>query len=251
MKAFVLIVFLIPLLGWSAIPVDFIFNKNEVKQGEIVPVTLKVSPDGVSQLNLQKLRGVNFGKTIYFYELSSWIHQNGEPNMSSSAKIIFIDVPTTQVLKDTVNGQDIEINLNNIQVIPTAASQELLFGAFEIPARKEILKWTLIFLSVVGLAAIVWTIYQKYQIKKKRKLEMLKLKSEILSAQDYEGVVSIWQKKRKYLAVFPHLESPFQNLEVILFKYQFKPRQENFEKDEVVKAYQNFVAESQEGFRGI
>lgn len=251
MKIFVLFLSLMPLLGWSAIPVDLSSVKNEVKQGDIVSVTLKVPAESVSELNLQKLRGVTFAKMIYFYELSSWIHQNGDPNMSASAKVIFINVPDTNILKDTVNNQELEVRLGDIKVAPTEASQELIFGVFEIPARKQIFKWFLIISAIFCISGVGWIIYQRVSAKRKRKQELEKLKAEICSAQDYEGVVTIWQKKRKYLASFPHLEVPFQKMETVLFKYQFKPRQENFEKEEVVKAYQNFVNESQEGFRGI
>lgn len=234
-----------------AVEVDLYFPQKEIKQGDVADATLKVSSENMNSVPLNKLRGVSFAKTIYFYQFSPWMHENGSSSFNSNAKVIFLEAPQGPILKENVNGVEIELRLSEVQVIPTEPLDSLKFADFTIPSPVKILKWVLAILgsAVIGLAG--WFGYKKYSLRKAEKIHKVKLKEEISSAQDYEAVVEIWKQKRKYLASFPHLEKHFQDLEAVLFKYQFKPSQLPSEKQEVVNAYRRFVTESQEGLRGV
>lgn len=249
MKKVLLLLLLLPLWALARVEVDLQFEKKEVKQGEIVLATVRTSPESMNQLNLQKLKGNSFAKTLFLYDFSPWLHSNGD--FSATAKIIFTEVPKETILKDTINGQEVELKLSPVNVIPTQAEQQLLFGTYEIPTPAEIMKWVILAIAVSLVGILGWKLKRKFTTQREIRLRKQKLIEEITSARDYEGVVDVWKKKYQYLTTFPQLETPFKNLEQVLFKYQFKPSQQASEKEEVFQAYQKFLAESQEGFRGI
>jgi hypothetical protein len=249
-KAILFFLIFVPVAGF-AVEAELVFPQNEIKQGTIADAVLQVTPENMSSIQVSKLRGASFAKTIYFYQVSPWIHENGSGSFNSHARIIFLDIPQGQALKDSVAGVEVELKLGKVNVIPTEPLDQLKFADFTIPSPIKILKWALGGLLIVALIFAGWFGYRKYSLKKSEKLRKLKLKEEISSAQDYAGVVEIWKQKHKYLKTFPQLEKPFRELELVLFKYQFKPSQLPSEKDEIVQAYKRFVTESQEGLRGV
>ncbi len=77
------------------------------------------------------------------------------------------------------------------------------------------------------------------------------MKDRVMSAREYHDVVTLWQQKALLLKEFSHLSKPITDLEIVLFKYQFKQSQNETEKAEVMKAYREFINKVQGGFNGI
>lgn len=248
-KILILLIFSTVCLANEGLRLDF--SQSEVKQGSLEPATLRVSAEIMGKVPLNKLAGKNFAESIYFHKMSPFLRKEGSTSFESEVQIIFVKIPESQRLIDNVNGTSLVLNWNQIKIIPTDPGEGLIFGNFTIPERFKWLFWLSIFFGIVAISLGVWGIYKRIKEKRKFKEVRLKIKNEIMSCSTYHDVVLIWQNKKFYCDKFPHLEGPFKKLETVLFKYQFKPSQSEKEKDEVIKAYQVFVREIEEGFRGI
>lgn len=241
----------ISLTAFSADKVELIFPEPAVKQGAIVSVQLKADSSAVQSVDFQKLKGQTVGKKIYFYSISPLLRKDSESTYEGQAKIIFVETPEDSQVTDTVQGRELQIKWNPLKVEPVEAQKSFLFADFDVPYPKSILAWILTGLGLLALVVGGWFGFNKYKKAKLIKENKIKIKSEIYSASSFDGVVSVWKKKRSYIQQFPHLEEPFEKLEGTLFKYQFKPYQSESEKEEVVKAYQSFLSSIQGGFNGI
>ena len=139
-----------------------------------------------------------------------------------------------------MNGEEVSIKWNNIEVIATPEPKSFLLGDFEIPTRANVVYWIIIFLSIAVIALLTSFFLKHFLKKKKAKNKILSLKKELLDCNTYEDIVEIWEQKRKYIETFPKIDKNFKILENVLFKYQFKSQRTKTETDEVVQAYNVF-----------
>jgi hypothetical protein len=226
--------------AWARVNLELVLNQPSVKQGEISEGKLIVKQTE-GQSGLPVLKGKNIGKTLYLLNASPFMGKQGQ--LESEVKFIFFTVPQTNALLETVNGEEIFISWNNIEVIPTEASKTFLLGDFEIPSRKKILNWILIILGICLVTGISLWVTNYFKKKKASKDKINKLKQELINCTSYEDIVLMWREKHRYLDIFPNIDSPFRTFEDVLFKYQFKSHRSEQEVAEVVSAYQKFKTE--------
>lgn len=247
----ILILLLLSTISWASGDLQLQFSQSEIKQGSLGNATLKVSAEVMEKVPLNKLVGKNFAESVYFHKISPFLRKEGSNSFESEVQVIFVKTPESQSVPDNLNGINLVLHWNQVQIIPTNPGEGLIFGNFTIPERFKWMFWLSILIGLLAIGFGVWGILKKINQKKKLKEIRLKIKNEIMSCSTYHDVVLVWQNKKFYCEKFPHLEDPFKKLEKTLFKYQFKPFQSEMEKDEVIKAYQVFVQEIEEGFRGI
>jgi hypothetical protein len=239
---------------WSSLVsavVEIQFSTPKFHQGSLQKSIWKVDQATAQKLELQKLKGQTVGGVLYIYSVSPLMRKNGSSDFEADAKVIFVKVPETNFLGHKTTTGEAVLTWNNVEVIPVEAPKELLFGTFEVPSRMKILTWASILVGLIFLGLIGFKVLKKLKQKKLLKQQKLSLKNDIQSVNEYQEVVRIWQSKHKLLREFPHLETPFKDLETTLFKYQFKPRQTDFEKNEVMTAWKKFIDETRGGFDGI
>jgi hypothetical protein len=247
-KFFVLL-FIFSSSAFAGAKMQIDLSSAVVKQGSLVDAVVRLDGASVQQIELQKLKGVSLADTIYLHQVAPLI-RSGEV-FEADAKIIFLKVPEGKPLTHKIGENDISITWSDVEVQPTEAPAQLLFGQFEIPGRKRILEILAGFL-ILGLVA--FGVYRLNQIRKKKSALLrirADLRDKIMSAREYQDVVTLWQQKSDLLKEFPHLSDPFKELEKVLFKYQFKQSQSETEKAEVMKAYRDFMTKVQGGFNGI
>lgn len=235
----------------AAVRIDLHLTTPDVKQGALVKAELKLSSDSVQAFPLQKIKNTTFAKFIYFQSVSPVIKAQDTNEYTADARIIFVKIPDVNILKESIAGIDVEIHLGNLSVIPTEASEQLIFGTFTVPTRLKLFNWFLSLAAIILISAVGWKINKKFQQRNAIKKNKKNIISTLRNIHTYDEVVQCWKKKSEYLKVFPHLEVPFKNLEQVLFKYQFKAHQSSVEKELVVDAYRTFLSESEGGFSGI
>lgn len=239
---------LFSLNAWSRVSLELVINNPSVKQGEIVVGRLIVKQaEGKSALS--GLKGKNIGKTLYILNVSPFMGKQGQ--LESEAKVIFLAVPQTTALSETINGEEIFISWNNIEVIPTEVSKSFLLGDFEIPERKKIIFWILLILSLCLLSVAIFWSKNYFKKKKTSRDKICKLKQELTTCTSYEDIVMMWRDKRRYIEAFPKTRFSFEKLEDVLFKYQFKSQQTQQEMQEVVAAYQTFKTDVLGDLNGV
>ncbi len=235
----------------SVLKLEIRFQEPKIKQGSVVPATLVFDAESSQKLPINKIVGETLGGHFYIYSAKPLLTKDNWNAFESEATVIVGKIPEAKPVSYKSGDNEIMVLWNDVEFIPTEAPKELIYGTFEIPSRAQILKW-LSLLAVFIIAGLgIWK-FKKYldnknSIQKKKR----ELKDEVLSAKEYADVVSIWQKKSQILKVFPSLEDHFKELEVVLFKYQFKPSQTETEKNQVMTAYREFINKSQGGFNGI
>ncbi len=236
---------------WSAEQLRLVFPSNEVKQGALVRARMIVPLTAVN-LPLQKLKGQNLSETIYFQQLSPLLRKDGASEYEADTQVIFLSVPQTTTVPGKIGDAEINVNWDQLTVIPTEVPKEMLWADFTAPdvlyKNWMWLVFVAIFLLIPYPAYLLW---EKLSFKKNERKRKLALMEEIKSCRSYDDVVALWKKKHSYLPTFPHLDGPFIDLEKTLFKVQFKPVQSESEKAEVMSAYQKFLTETEGGFRGI
>ncbi|WP_408098459.1 hypothetical protein ACJVC5_05985 [Peredibacter sp. HCB2-198] len=250
-KYIVLFILLVPCLAFGASALNLDFGKNEIKQGSLETAKILLKADAVQRVPLQKLKGQTLADTLYFYDVSPLMRKEGSDYFEAEAKVIFAKAPETNALGTKFGEEDLLITWGNSQVLPTEAAQGFIFGKFEIPSRPKILLWLSVTLGVGILAFLIIWGRKKYLIKTTLKKKKRALKQELLSATTYQEVVDLWKKKHKFFDEFPQVEEPFKSFEAVLFKYQFKPRQNEAEISQVIEAYRDFVRKVEGGLNGI
>lgn len=246
-----LLIILFSTSAISAVRMDIEFQGTDLKVGSPLKAVLKLNSEATQALPIQKLKNQKFASVLYFYSLSPLIKRPDSEVFESEVKVIFLSVPPEAILRDSKLAGDLELHLGNIQVAPTEAANELLFGTFSVPER---FKPGVVFYSIAGflvVGLVAFSGYKKWDKKRNLKEKKQRIRDEIKAAASYEDVVSLWKRKHSYLETFPHLSQPYENLEKVLFKVQFKPSQTELEKKTVISAYQQFLTESEGGFRGI
>ncbi len=248
---YLLVSLILSFSAFSAERVELLFSSPEVKQGAIVSARLKADGNAVQSLDFQKLKGQTVGKVIYFYNISPLMKKDGETSYEADAKVIFVTPPESSFVQDNLQGKEIQLKWNQVKVLPVEAEKNFLFAQFDVSWPKSFLAWFLWGLGAIIVAFLSLVGFKKYQLKKSIKEKKQKLKKEIFDAASFDEVVSVWKKKRLYVAEFPHIEEPFSILEQTLFKYQFKQHQSEVEKEKVIEAYRTFLNAIQGGFNGI
>lgn len=250
MKIFVFLL-LASLSAWSEDRLKLSFPSSEVKQGALLRARLVVLP-GQINLPLQKLKGTSFGETLYFHRIDPLLRENGSEIYESEVQVIFIKVPQGNSVSGTAGSQPIVLEWDRLTVHPVEASDKMLWADFSAPEFIEHnLVWIWGFVIVIPL--LIAGVFFSKKIRRKQRIKARKreLQAEFRNCQSYDQVVSLWQKKRTYISEFPFLEEHFKELELVLFKYQFKPMQTEHEKAEVMAAYKHLLEKSEGGMRGI
>lgn len=227
------------------------FNDAKVKQGSVVDAVIGLNSETTQKLQYNQLKGQTLGETFYVYQAKPLMTKGSWDTLESEAKIIVTKIPENRPLLHKLGTDTIEIDWSEVEFIPTEVPKEFLFGTFEVPTRLELMKWALGALALGIVALISFRGYKKYKLRAEKKAKRRSLKASLSQPSTYEDVVSVWKTKPTYVKEFPHLEAHFKELERVLFKVQFKPSQTETEKAEVMKAYREFVTNSQGGFDGV
>lgn len=236
----------------AASDLKLVFDQPLIKQGELVNAKLIVPLNQMQGFNFSKIENSSLADTLYFMEVSPLIKKEGKELLEADTKVIFTKVPKTAGLSGKIHGEEISLFWNSIEVQPTEGTQELLFSSFEIKKKSQYIFWiVLIIVLLIIFFVLLRVILTKQKKKKAHKENMIRRKEELLACRDYEEVVKIWQQRQEYFSLFPHIIEPFQKLEKELYKHQFKPKQTEQEKIEIMDAYRTFKRSVEGGFIGI
>lgn len=250
MKIFVFLL-LASLSAWSEDRLKLSFSSSEVKQGALIKARLIVLP-GQINLPLQKLKGASFGETLYFHRIDPLLREDGSETYESEVQLIFIKVPQGSSVSGQAGSQPVTLEWDRLTVLPVEAPDKMLWADFTAPDFiEDNLVWIWSVLIALPLLVAGLFITRKIRTKQRIKARKRKLQADFRSCQSYDDVVSLWQKKRIYISEFPFLEEHFRELETVLFKYQFKPKQSDYEKSEVMAAYKQLLEKSEGGMRGV
>ena len=244
--------FLLLLSGISsaAVRMELQFENGKIKQGAIESAKVLLSPEATQKIQLQKLKGQALANTVYLYEVSPLVRKEGANSYEADVRVIFVKVPETKFISFKDGAEEVAVSWNDIEVVPTEA-KGFTYEHFSIPSRPKIIAWTLIFLALIFLGLGGRQVFKKLNAKKKHKERLAALKNEILSANEYQSVVTVWMKRAEYLKVFPQIEPAFRELESVLFKYVFKSQQSDIEKNIVMEAYKSFLSKISGGLNGV
>ncbi len=251
-KFLIIVLFLITYFeAFAAEKMHISFQSSQIKQGSIVEARIIFNAEVVQRLDLSKLRNATLSDYFYVYEAELPLRKMGEESVGSDAKIIVLKIPASQPVVHTIGNEQIEITWNNIEFVPTEPGKGFIFVDFDVQAQKNLA--LIIWLSLALLLALLggWRLFQKFKNKRIEKRRKEELRKKIESADSYDGVVVIWKDKTNFIKEFPHLETHFKNLELVLFRYQFKSSQTESEKKLVMDAYNDFLKQIKGGFNGI
>lgn len=227
------------------------FPVDTITTGELVQVQLVVDSASVQSFPVQSLKGKTVGEVFYFQSMSPLIKRTGEDNFSADAEIVFTRAPESNEVVTEFEGQKLKFFWNNVRINSLEVPKDYVLGDFVIPSPKKIMLWLISFAGLILLFWGGWSFKKRRDKKLQSQNELKHLKQIILSGKSYDDVVALWQQKKLIISKFPHTEEPFAKLEVVLFKYQFKPSQTAFEQSQVLESYRGFVRDVEGGFRGI
>lgn len=250
-KYFFLLLTFLSLEAFGAPKITLKFTDPKVKQGSLVDAVINLNSETTQKIQYGQLKGQTLGGSFYIYQAKPLMTKGNWETLESDAKVIVVKIPENKPLIHKLGDDSIEIDWDDVEFLPTEVPKDFIFGNFEVPARKDLFKWLIIILVIVGLSLGGFRAYKVYKTKSDSKKKKLSLKSEVTGAKSYEDVVNLWKKKLLYTKEFPHLEEHFRKLEAVLFRYQFKPSQTETEKVIVMNAYKEFIKDSEGGFRGI
>ena len=233
------IIFLIFIsnVAWSRVGLELIIDTPSIKQGEITSGRLVVKQaDG--QAGLNGLQGKNVGKTLYLLNVSPFMGKQG--TLEAQAKVIFLTVPATNAVTETINSEEVFIVWNNLEVQPTEPPKSFLLGEFEIPAKRKLIVWGVSFLLALLIVISIFWFKKIGQKKSQQKAALKSLRNELLRCENYEDVVAMWVNKKDFVNSFPKIEESFKKFEIVLFQHQFKSKRSEREIEEVLTAYKKF-----------
>jgi hypothetical protein len=247
---FISVLFWLPTV-FGAVNIELRFGKEEIQQGSLETATALLSGDSVQKLNLQKLKGLSIGEALYLHQISPLLRKDGSNSFESDFKVIFVKIPEQSYLVQKIDAEEVHIKWMPVKISPVEVPEKLIFEQFEIPRPIEILKWIISALAVTSIILIGLKFNQARTQKKQLRNKKNLLKDSVLSAKSYEEVVQVWKNKSEILSVFPALTSAFKQLETTLFQVQFRPYQTEEDKNNVLKAYQEFKESVHGGFDGV
>ena len=249
-KFYWIIILFLTQIAHGAMNAELQFEQKKIKQGSIQLGILKMDAESAQKIPWQDLKGKKLGEVIYLYDVSPLIRRQGGEFFETEVKVVFAKVPETHTVTVKEVPGNLIINLKNVEIIPTD-SKEYVYGKFSLPKKLNYLFWILILagLALIGLG-INW-IYRRHQKKVIKRNHRSKLKSELIGADSYPEVVSVWMKRGEYLEMFPQMTEDFRELERSLFKFLFKPNLSESELVQVVESYRNFRDKIRGGLDGI
>lgn len=246
-KILFILLFLLSSSVLATVGMHIDLANSTIKQGKVEQATLRLDEGAAQQILAKKITGLNLENTIYLLEVGPLSKKND--GYEANAKVIFLKVPESKVLQ--YQGSKFPITWSPVEIIPTEASQNLIFEQFTIPTPKNILLWiSLIILTLLIFFAVMRfrRIQQAKALQRKRRIS---LRDELMKGTQYSEVVDIWKKRDLFLAEFPEIQQHFKMFEQVLFKYQFKPFQTETEKIEIMQAYREFINNIRGGLNGI
>ncbi len=249
--SFALVLFIYSSLVFSRVQLVLSSKEASIQQGSLEQGVLQISPEGFQELQGINLQGSTIAKSLYFLQIGPWLRQENSQSFNAEVTFVMIAVPQESLIRDQVKGKELEVELGQLTVRPTEPAPQLLFGTFSVPKKSNWLLWVSIILVGLGLGFFGYKFWLKLRQKRQTKLKLKALKQELADAKSYDDVVMLWKKKTIYVEAFPQLEGSFRKLEETLFRYQFKPRQNEEERAIVLDAYRSFVQESQGALHGI
>ncbi len=214
--------------------IDLKFSKEKVKQGSIQKVQVIMDEDLKRDIDIKELEGKSIQDTLYVQSVE-------KAGAKTFFVVIFTKVPEKLPLAVKVGSVETTLGWNNITIEPIEIPNGFLFGDFTIkdPLSYFLIGVCLLVFLIILIFARKFT--KKLKTKRAIKARRRELLDSLFLAKNFEEVVSVWQKKHVILDQFPHLTEPFKSLEIILFKYQFKPFQTLEEQQEVLNAYRLFL----------
>ncbi len=240
----------LPLLSFADVGINLVFREKTISQGGLQTAEMNLDGDTLSKLDSKKLAGSKIGETLYFVDVSPFM-RNNDGRYNANATVIFLKTPTEETgVIETAKGK-ILVKWGSIEVLPTNAPESFLFGSFEIPKGSHFLTLLAVLAAILALFFPMRRLYERRKKQQAQKKLLETLKKEIMDAQNYESIVALWKKKHDVLSVFPQMRDSFQKFEEVLFKVQFKPIQNEIEKEEVVKAYKIFLDDIKGVMSGI
>lgn len=228
----------------------FDFGSDPIYQGSFESGKLRLTENAFQLLQKQKLEGETIAGTIYLHSLEPFYKNEKNNYYESDVVAIFVKVPKEKLIHNVLD-QVIDVSLSKAEIIPTKPEKDLIWGNFNIPQKFRPFVWLVLTLTMVLFVAIFLKYRKKWMIKKikKKKLEMLR--QDLLSANSFDEVVTVWKRKHEFIDTFPHLSTPFKELEFTLFKFVFREVQSEEQKKEVIQSYNDFKKKIEGGFSGV
>lgn len=227
----------------------FDFGAGPVKQGRFQSGKLRLDTESFQLIQNQKLTGETIGETIYLQSIKPFLKNQTNNFYETDVVVVFLKIPNDKIVFK-VSSAEIPVSWSKVEFIPTEAEKDLIWGSFNLPQKFKSFLWPLIPIILV-LGLVYLRIRKKWKIKKIVKKKNRKLKHDLISPATYEEIVKVWTRKQEFVETFPHIASSFKDLEIILFKYQFRKFQSEDEKKEVIESYKEFVKKIEGGFNGI
>lgn len=250
-KYLFLIFSLLSFEAFGAPKVTIKFNTSKIKQGSVVDAVLGLNSETTQKIQYNQLKGQTLGGSFYIHQAKPLMTKGSWDTLESDAKIIVVKIPENKPLIHKLGEDSIEVTWTDVEFVPTEVPKDFIFGTFEVPSRMDVIKWLLIVSGFVLTVGLIFYVYQKLKNRSHIKQRRKALKTELFSATEYDQVVELWKKRDVFIKEFPFIEEQFRKLETVLYKYQFKPKQTEAEKSEVMRSYKLFVTDIQGGFRGI
>lgn len=227
------------------------FPSTKIRQGKIEKVELSFSQDLAQKIEMQKMKGQKLGDTFYLYSLGPIMRKSGDENLSSTAKMIVIAEPKGSELLAKINDQEVLLKWNQLDFEKVETPKDFLTAEFSIPGRTNFLLFGVIFSVLLLSAWGVFYLRRRSLLKNKQKNERDRLIALVLNATNYDEIVDVWKNKLTVTKVFPGMDEVYKDLELVLFKYQFKSEQSASEKAEVSSAYKEFCLKAKGVMDGI
>ena len=234
--------------------IHFELTEDKVIQGSLIKTKFKFQQNSDQSLRIENLEGISIGDTIYINQL---LPVNGDSDgkiINGDASIMFIKVPEKSNLEHKIDGFNIEATWTQVDILPTELSEDLLFGEFNFPDTKRVILWIAIAAGILVFLVFIFLFWMKRMKRKKlkfKKLKKINIKNSLLSPASYDEVVHMWEMKHDILKVYPGIGDEFKKLEMVLFRYQFKPHRSKSEEEEVLVAYRKFIDSIKGGFDGV
>lgn len=244
MKIFFLAFSIFFLLNSASAGIELSFGKVKVRQGSIVKAEAILGADVSKEIKLNELEGKTIQDTLYVQSVEN---VNGKIFFI----VIFAKVPERASLPLKLGPLETSLSWKNLTVEPIDIPKSFLLGDFSVSGPLQVTNWVLGLLLILFLFLAGKRIYKKVQYKSELRKRKLELWEKMVSAKNYDEVVSLWQLKHIFLREFSSVEEPFKLLEKVLFEYQFKPSQTSEEKEVVMNAYRLFLDRTRGGKDGI
>ncbi len=252
MRPLFTILFIISLMTTAlAQKLEVSFQQTVIKQGSLVQAKIGVDGESFQKLQLNKLRGQTIAETLYIHSLSSFMRRSGDNVFEADAVVVLAKVPASSEFAANLDGVQIVVSLGDVQVQSTEPDKGFLFSDFTVAEPLKLFRWVLAILAIVILGTGIYVIIRRNRLKNHVRKYKRALKESLVSANSYEEVLSVWDRKYEFFESFPHIRDAFEDFQKTLFKYQFKRTKSEFEKNEILKSYREFLAKVQGGLDGI